>query len=54
MKIKVTIKSGSKAEKVLDKAVADKAAFREAVATGNVSNHMKQRGVKFATPVSDK
>ena len=54
MEIKVTIKSGSKPDKILKKMIADKAAFREAVASGQISAYAKQSGVKLASPISVK
>ena len=54
MTIKVKIKAGSKADKFLKNAMADKAAFREAVAAGHVSSYVKESGTKHASPISAK
>ena len=54
MEIKVTVKSASKAAKALDKVIADKADFKQAVKSGNVSEYLKKSGRKFATPISGK
>lgn len=54
MKIKVTIKSGSKSERILKKMIADKAAFKNAVTNGTISSYIKASGTKSATPVSGK
>jgi hypothetical protein len=54
MKIRVTIKSGSASEKMLKKMIAEKAAFRNAVACGTISTYVKNSGAKFAAPISIK
>lgn len=54
MKVKVTIRTGSKSEKVLKQMSADKAAFREAVTSGKISAYTKTRETKPAEPVSVK
>ena len=54
MKIKVTIKSGSKSDKILKKMIAEKAAFKEAVTTGQVSAYARQSNSKLATPIPRK
>jgi hypothetical protein len=54
MKIKVTIKAGSKSDKILKKMIADKAAFRDAVANGAVTSYVRTSGTKFTGPVSIK
>ena len=51
MTIKVTIKENSPAAKAFKKYMAEKAAFREAVKSGNAINYAKKSSIKFATPV---
>ena len=50
MKIKVTIKAGSKAADTVKKQVAEKKAFREAVKNGNVSKYAKENPTYFSIP----
>ena len=51
MKIKVTIKSDSKASKVLKKYISEKEAFKQAVRTGNVTEFIKQNQSKLDSSV---
>lgn len=51
-KINITIKSNSSTAKVFKKYMAEKAAFKTAVMTGNVSSYVKQSGTKFDSPIS--
>jgi hypothetical protein len=52
MSITITIKSNSKAAKVIKKHIADKIAFADAVKNGNVIDFIKKNNIKIATPVS--
>jgi hypothetical protein len=52
MGIKVTIKPGSKTAHAFKKYMADKAAFKQAVTSGNVTAYVKKSGKKFDTPIS--
>lgn len=52
MSIKITIKEDSKAGRMFKKYMTEKAAFRNAVKTGTVSEYTQKRNVKFDSPVS--
>jgi len=50
MKIKVTIKQGSKAAAAIKKQIAEKKAFKQAVANGTVTNHTFTIPIDISTP----
>ncbi len=51
-KIEIKIASGSTSAKVFKKYMVEKAAFKNAVASGNASSFVKQSGIKFDSPIS--
>jgi len=51
MGIKITIKPGSETAHAFKKYMADKAAFKQAVMSGNITSYVKQKGKKFDTPI---
>lgn len=50
MKIKVTIKQGSKAAAAIKKQIAEKKAFKQAVANGTVTNYTPAVPTNINTP----
>ena len=52
LEVKIKIKSNSASAKVMKRYMAEKAAFKDAVTSGNVSSFVKKRGTKFDSPVS--
>ena len=51
MKIKVTIKANSKADKAFKKHMEEKKAFREAVINGTIEQYAKANPKYFFTPI---
>ena len=51
-KIEIKIDSDSSKAKMFKKYMAEKAAFKNAVASGNVTSFVKQSGLKFDSPIS--
>ena len=51
-KIKIKISPNSVPAEIFKKYMAEKAAIKEAVTSGNLSTYVKQNGIKFDSPLS--
>jgi len=51
MTIKIKIKANSRAAEYIKKRMAEKKAFREAVASGKYVEYCKENNIKFDSPV---
>jgi len=51
MKIKITIKANSKADKIFKKHLEEKKAFRESIVNGTIEQYAKENPKYFFTPI---